>query len=607
MTDQYLPFVSAFIVAASVTILATVVVRIVAVRLGAVARPQRDRWNRRVVPLLGGVAVWLGATAALPLWPSLALSPDVWTIHAAATGLFILGLVDDFLSLKPGTKLTAQIATACLAVVLVPGVRWADSPAALNLLVAIVWVVGITNAFNLLDNMDGVCAGVAVVASVSFAVANGANYPPGLLLAGALGGAAAGFLVFNFYPASIFLGDTGSMFLGGSIALLSLSRVETGQSSILPAIAVPVLVLLIPIFDTTFVTLSRKLARRSASTGGRDHTSHRLVALGFSERQTALLLYGLAGAAGGAAAAMQHDTELGIVAGSLLVIGVVLLGVSLSAVRVYDGQDFSLLRDRRYTPLLVDVTYKRRLFEIVLDVGLVSVAYYLSYVLRFDEDFEPNRRFFEQSLPIVIACQLLASFLAGVYRGVWRYISLTELWTYARAVGLGTLAAILVLVYLYRFEGYSRGVFIIYAMTVGLLLVGSRLSFRVIGETAGRSRSTHGRALIYGAGDGGVLLVRELVNNANHGYRPVGFVDDDPGKRHRRIHGVRVLGGASDLEALLKRHRPAVLIISTRKLTPDRLDIVSARAAAHGVSVLSLDFRLRPVARFEPPRAISQG
>ena len=607
MIEQLAAFIAAFLVSAAVTTLATVFVRLFAVRIGAVARPQNDRWNRRAVPLLGGVAVWIGVTAALLLWPALAFSREVLTIYAVATGLYLVGLVDDFLNLKPGTKLTAQIAAACVAVVLLPGVGWLEFPPAVNTFVAIVWVVAVTNAFNLLDNMDGVCAGVAVVASASYALANGANHPAGLLLAGAVGGAAAGFLVFNFHPASIFLGDSGSLLIGSLFALLSLSRVETGQNSILPAIAVPMLVLLIPIFDTTFVTLSRKLARRSASVGGRDHTSHRLVALGFSEKQTALLLYGLAAAGGGAAAAVQHASELGMVAASLLVIAFILLAVSLSSVRVYDGQDFALLRGGRYTPLLLDVAYKRRIFEILLDVLLIAVAYYFAYLLRFDQELEQNRRLMEQSLPIVIACQLLSSFVAGVYRGVWRYISLSELSTFGRAAAGGALSSTLVLLYLYRFEGYSRAVFVIYAMTVGLLLVGSRLSFRVIGETAGRSRSTDKRALIYGAGDGGVLLVRELVNNPKHGFRPIGFIDDAPAKLHRRILGIRVLGSGAQFETIARQHKPDVLIVSSDKVTGDRLDHVNATAAMLGISVLQLDFRLRPVARFQPPRAISRG
>jgi UDP-GlcNAc:undecaprenyl-phosphate GlcNAc-1-phosphate transferase len=594
-------FASAFGMAAGVSMLLTLCVRRFAPRVGAIAIPKADRWHRKAVPLLGGVAVWGGLTAALVQRLDLALSTDILGIYGVATCLFVVGLVDDFVTLKPSTKLTAQIAAACMAVLVFRDPGWAGLPVAVNVLLAIVWIVGITNAFNLLDNMDGVCAGVAVIAAGSYALTVGADFPNGVLYAGGLAGAAAGFLLFNFQPATIFLGDSGSLFIGASFGILSLAHGGTGQKQIGPAVAVPLLVLLLPIFDTILVTLTRKLAERSASVGGRDHTSHRLVALGFSERQTVLLLYTLAAAGGSAAAALRYQAPLGVAFALLVLVALVLLGVSLSSVRVYEGKDFALLRNRRYTPLLLDMTYKRRIFEILLDVGLISIAYFLAYVLRFDEQFEPNRRLFEQSLPIIIGCQMAGSFVSGLYRGVWRYIGLTDLWSYAKAVVVGTVASLLTVLYLYRFEGYSRGVFAIYAMTVAFLLVGSRVSFRLLGEVGSRSRSSQRRALIYGAGDAGVLLVRELVNNGKRGIVAIGFVDDDPAKSRRRILGVKVLGTGPELEALVARYKPEVLILSTRKVPQSGLDAARRIAAAANVQCLQFEFRLSVIV---PPVAV---
>ena len=309
------------------------------------------------------------------------------------------------------------------------------------------------------------------------------------------------------------MGDGGSLFLGGSLAVLSLMGGRQTGTGVLSALAVPVFLLLIPIFDTTLVTFSRILSTRSASQGGRDHTSHRLVAMGFSESQAVLILWALA-AAGGATAILgrySHFSEA-LLLGPLLLIGLALLGIQLARVRVYDGEDFSLLLGRAYTPLLVEVTYKRRMFEIVLDLILTTFCYYAAYMIRFDRESGLYHELFLQSLPIVIACQLLSFFVSGVYRGSWRYISLADLTTYAKAIALAVLSSVMVLVYVYRFEGYSRGVFVIDGMLLALLLVGSRLSFRVLGEAAGRHRL--GQAvLIYGAGDGGALLLRELRSN----------------------------------------------------------------------------------------------
>jgi UDP-GlcNAc:undecaprenyl-phosphate GlcNAc-1-phosphate transferase len=285
--------------------------------------------------------------------------------------------------------------------------------------------------------------------------------------------------------------------------------------------------------------------------------------------------------------------------GALVIVALVLLGVGLSAVVVYNGDDFSLLRGRRYTPLLVDVAYRRRVFEILLDVFLIAIAYYVAYVVRFDAELAQHRVFFEQSLPVVIACQLSSSFVAGVYRGFWRYISVSELPIYIRAVVVGSVSSVLALVYVYRFEGYSRSVFVIYAMTIGLLLVGSRLFFRLLGEGASRSRHTLRPALLYGAGDAGALLVRELLNNESRGLRPVAFLDDDHAKLGRSVLGVPIIGSFENLSVMVTLHRPEVLIVSTA-LPYERLAAIAQIVDRTGIDLLRFDFRLQPL-RIEEP------
>ncbi len=160
--------------------------------------------------------------------------------------------------------------------------------------------MGITNAINLLDNMDGLAAGISAIAAVSLGLSFAVNEQTNeLLLVAAFVGSLLGFLVFNFNPASIFMGDCGSMFVGFFLAGSVLLNQTGGRSrGIVPILAVPVLILFVPIFDTTFVTVLRKLWGRKASQGGRDHTSHRLVALGLAERSAVLMLFAFATAAG---------------------------------------------------------------------------------------------------------------------------------------------------------------------------------------------------------------------------------------------------------------------------------------------------------------------
>jgi UDP-GlcNAc:undecaprenyl-phosphate GlcNAc-1-phosphate transferase len=593
MTDLQ-SFFLAFAAAAAGVIVLTPFAKRLAFRVNAVSQPKADRWNDKPVPLLGGVALYGAAIGAGTLVHG--LGGLVLPVVLAGSAMFALGLVDDLMPLKPSTKLTAQIAIACAVLTAGVVLDWTES-AVVNALLTIVWIVGITNAFNLLDNMDGLCAGIAAIAGIAFASSIGFAEPGLVRYAGLLGGAGAAFLVFNFKPASIFMGDSGSLFIGSSFAVLAIVSEHNAQSGLLSSVAVPALLLLIPIFDTAFVTVSRKLSARSASTGGRDHTSHRLVALGFSESQAVLILYGLAAAAAATAVGLAHAHVLEArVALPLLVVGLVLLGVQLARVNVYGGgQDFSLLRNRAYTPLLVDVAYKRRLFEVILDLCLICIAYYGSYIVRFDRDFPLYYDLLVKSLPIVIACHLSSFFIVGVYRGLWRYVSAHDFIVYAKGVAMGSVASVLALVYLYRFEGYSRGVFIINAMALGLLVVGSRISFRLVADAADRRLKSRAPVIIYGAGDAGVVTVRELRNNPSYGYRPTGFVDDDPGKARKRVLDVPVLGGGNDLEEILAVWKPQALIVSTAKLTPARLSGVRRACEQAGVPILRLRFGLEPL------------
>lgn len=315
--------------------------------------------------------------------------------------------------------------------------------------------------------------------------------------------------------------------------------------------------------------------------------------MGFSERQATLFLYAFAAVGGVVAVGLARANVESLGIGFLLLLGLILLAIQLAKVRVYDGDDFALLRDRAFTPLLIEVTYKRRIFEVLLDTSLISIAYYLAYALRFAEDFRPlHYNLFVSSLPIVIACQLTAFFAAGVYRGVWRYITVSDLFAHVRGVVGGAGLMVLVLVYLYRFKGFSRSVFIINALLIGTLAIGSRLSFRWFGEFARRHRPSGRRALICGAGDGGALLVRELRNNPEHACVPIGFLDDDNTKRNRHIMGLRVLGSIDEVERIIAKHKPTLVIVSTEKLRPAAWTTLHTVCQRTGTPVSQMQFRL---------------
>ena len=583
-------FAAAFVLAA----IAVPIMRRLANAANIVAQASTDRWHRRRVPLLGGVALWLGV-----LGPSMALLQwdRLSTIAlAGGTAMFLLGLVDDFARLKPSTKFVGQLIVGCVIVAAGLRLHWFPSPA-LDALVSIGWIVGITNAFNLLDNMDGLSAGIALIASVALGVIALQGDIGGATIPALVAGACAGFLLYNFPPASIFMGDSGSLFLGTTLAILTLTDVPGGGRGLLSALAIPSLLMSIPIFDTALVAVSRRLSARPASTGGCDHSSHRLVALGFSERQAVLMLCAFA-AAGGTAAVMLDSPavkESNLFTG-LLVIALILLAIRLVRVRVYPEGDFKTLRDGRFTPLIAQWTYRRRIFEIILDLLIASFSYYAAYVLRFDDDVTSHYDRFVGSLPLVIACTSGSLLVVGAYRGFWRYFSSADVLTYSKGIALGSISSIVVLSYTSHFSGYSRGVFVVFALLSAVLVIGSRLSFRLVADLARRQGSNGPRLLIYGAGDGGALALREIRQNRQLSYRIVGFVDDDPMKVGKRVMGIPVLQSSDGLAELIAKLQVEVLLLATGNLDINRKTTVEQICFASGTQLLRLRFAFEQVA-----------
>jgi UDP-GlcNAc:undecaprenyl-phosphate GlcNAc-1-phosphate transferase len=436
-----------------------------AFRFDCVARPRDDRWHRKVTPLFGGVAIGLTLFAGLGLSGA---ASHLAVVAAGAAIIFVVGLVDDVISLKPSTKLIVEFALASLLLFYGYRLNWLNS-VTLDSLLTLVWVVGVTNAFNLLDNMDGLCAGIALIVGTALLVEVASRGDVAAAQAAYLAvliGATGGFLVYNVNPASIFMGDSGSLLLGFSFAALTLNSATeaASQSNVLSIVAAPVLVLLIPILDTTLVTVMRTLSGRSAATGGRDHSSHRLVAMGLSERTAVAVLWMLAAIGGGVGLATRFlSLSWSGLAAVLFVVGMALFAVYLARIRVYEDADEA--PSKGITPLAIDFMYKRRVGEVLLDFCLVASAYYFAYRLRFEgpEDFMKEFRNFTTSLPVVLASQLIAFFIMGVYRPVWRYFGLMDAVVVVKGVALGTVAVQLFYLYLYRFFSYSRTVFVIYA------------------------------------------------------------------------------------------------------------------------------------------------
>jgi UDP-GlcNAc:undecaprenyl-phosphate GlcNAc-1-phosphate transferase len=389
------------------------------------------------------------------------------------------------------------------------------------------------------------------------------------------------------------MGDAGSLFLGLTLAALTLTAggPRHDRSRILSIVVAPVLVLLIPIFDATLVTIFRLVAGRPVSQGGRDHSSHRLVAMGLSERRAVAVLWALAATAGAIGFVVRRTSDVdAVLLSALFVIAMVVFAAYLAQVRVYEEP--SSVPARGVTVILVELMYKRRLAEVLLDVSLVVIAYYAAWRLRFEgPEWSRYSSKFLQSLPIALAIQMIGLFVFGAYRGAWRYFGLMDGVAFAKAIGAGTLTLIVAIVYLFRFENYSRGVFVIYAALLMLLLCGSRASFRLIGEYARRRRPGR-RLVIYGAGEAGSLVLRELLGHPVERFKMIGFIDDDPALRSLRLQGYPVLGGERELNELIQAQKVDVVVIGALHVDLERRLRLERVCSDSDVRLMKFSFRL---------------
>jgi len=337
----------AFLIASSASLLLTVPVRALAIRVGMVDLPGPRKVHLKPIPLLGGLAIYGGVMLAILIVFDGPARSQVIGIVSGATLVAVVGFLDDRGWLHHQIKLFAGMPLAAV-ILLISGIHaqvfslvirgslgyWLDAA------LTIVWVVGITASFSILDHMDGLCAGVAAMASAFFTIIaylNGQTLVA--TLAASVLGAAAGFLRWNFKPAKIFMGDGGAMFLGFLMATLAL-KLRLDHSSSLATWLAPVLILGATIFDTTLVTISR--SRRGLlpfATPGKDHSAHRLANLGLGQRGAVLTIYLVGAISGGAAILVTYLSNRATALVGLVVILAMLLAIVWLERAPYEKQE----------------------------------------------------------------------------------------------------------------------------------------------------------------------------------------------------------------------------------------------------------------------------
>ncbi|MEB3197929.1 MAG: MraY family glycosyltransferase [Candidatus Sericytochromatia bacterium] len=314
MREQALPFLVTLLVAWLATDLLIPWVTRAAYALGRVDEPDARKVHTVPIPRLGGVAIFLGFVVAVvaiellvpgPLFPR--TGPFLGLFVGAAL-IFLLGIVDDLLPLPARWKLLVQIVAASVAVWLGVRIEVLSNPfggmfilpMSVSVGLTVFWLVGITNTINLIDGLDGLAGGVSLIAASTTALIAFQTKQPALaLLALALVGATIGFLRYNWNPAKIFMGDSGSLFLGFSLAAISV--VGLLKVAATAALLVPILILGVPIFDTAFAIVRRAIQRRPIFSPDRGHLHHRLLGLGFSQRRAVVIIYAICLLLGGTA------------------------------------------------------------------------------------------------------------------------------------------------------------------------------------------------------------------------------------------------------------------------------------------------------------------
>jgi UDP-GlcNAc:undecaprenyl-phosphate GlcNAc-1-phosphate transferase len=573
------------------------------------------------IPRFGGLAVALavavsglaGSALLHFILPATVVDTSRWLPVLDGFFVIFLGAVlDDARCLPPWAKFVFQAAGATVTIWL--GIRIDEVSlfggasyhlGALALPLTYLWIVGLTNAYNLVDGLDGLAAGLGAIAAgtsvVLFLMRD--SYSDAALLA-ILFGALVGFLPHNFNPARIYLGDAGSQLIGFVMAVTAVQGSQKQQTAL--AVVIPLLVFGIPILDTMIQMIRRfsgglhrsgamslvaryRMAARLMFVGDKEHIHHRLLALGLPHRHTVLALYavGLLLSTLAMISVMAQYRNAGLIlatVGFATAIGISKLGYSdVGVVRI----GWVL---RWFDQMKIDRTF----FFGFFDLFLIGCAYWGAYYLIYG--FRSSFGVYQWHLnmfPVVMVVQFAVFYAVGLYRGVWRAIGARDLLRVGVGVCLGGVLSYSIVVISEPPAG-TGAVFALDILGLGWLMGGVRSAYRLVGFYRPRTRSAQS-ALIYGAGFGGELVLRELQQNTLRGLHPVGFIDDDVDYRDRVINGVPVLGSSQELPTILDRLHVQVLVISSNKIGGLALRRVLHVCRTKGVIALRSEFQFRPV------------
>ena len=592
-----------------------------ATRIGALDQPNERKIHKYPIPRLGGLAIYSSFFIALML--SMYFYPDLHPFATmpphtgvmlviSLTLVLILGIWDDVRPMTPGRKFIGQFVAA--AIVYAAGFRISaiTHPLNMDLLnlgffdfpVTILWIVGITNAFNLIDGLDGLASGVAGIVSLTICTISLLKGDmTTAMLALLLAGAVLGFLRYNYNGARIFLGDSGSLFIGFLLAILSMMSSTKGSAAF--SILVPVLALGLPIMDT-LLSMMRRLLRsifpeqkEMKSFFGklvvmflpdRGHIHHQLIARGLSHKNVVLLLYVVSCIFGVGAFAVTATNNISMTP-VLITIGIATF-IGVSQLRY---KEMGMLRNGVLLPLYEWPLLNSSFFQGFLDLGFIILAYSASYFLTFRNQGELHFDTpFLRSLMLISGIQLGVFYVSGLYKGTFRQMGMGDLLKIFKTATLSVIITWIVFAFFPRF-GNTVNVTIIILDFYFLLsfVLGVRISFQVLNFLSRRDqRDGKKKILIYGADAKGVLAMQQALNDEGLNLCPVGFLDDNPHLEGKRLNGYPIFGGHWKLQRLINKMHVDEILITNQAIRPEILNRLIAVSRERGVALRTYTCRM---------------
>lgn len=579
--------------------------------VGAIDYPNERKVHKDPIPRLGGISIYLSFVISLYILSYIETiniyitTKTVFMLIVSATVVLLLGMWDDIRELKPGKKFLGQCIAA--TIVYIAGFRistvtsFSGDMMYLGILdypITLLWIVGITNAFNLIDGLDGLAAGVAIIAGMTiFSISIVKDDIMSAILVLTFVGGIVGFMRYNFYNAKIFLGDSGSLLIGFTLAIFSI--LSKTKSSTAFSVIFPLLVLGLPIMDTMLSMLRRFIkslkSDQSSSRGkysiksifypDKNHIHHQLMNFGFSQRKVVILLYIVSVIFGiGAFTITMVNT---------LVAVPILIGIALIifiGITQLGYKEMAILRNGTFLPIFERPLVKNTSFQFLLDFFSIMFAFlastYFATLSGGHNEFYRYSSFLNYVL--ISSVQIVILRTGGIYKFTLKQFALGDVIKIAKLVTISVFTSWFLFSIVYQSPFYFPiTMYILDFYILSTLIIGGRLLFKILHYFA-KANNHDGKinVLVYGLPHpNGVNILECFLQNGNSDYKPIGILDDDPYLEGKHVNGYKILGSHWNLHTILNNNVVHEILVFPNNVNSEVLERVIKIAFKNNIRV----------------------